>query len=164
MTTTAVDLPEDTALVVTVIVTEAHLAGATMTMTVDVMAVLLQELVPRLMTTLLLAAVASMIRIVATTHPLTPTSMAMADLPTTVLHQETTHPEMLVTLMITAAVTSNSSFQAGDPVVPTHMKDRSHFRNGNDTFSHESEGTEAFCNGHSRKAPQFHSLSDRLCG
>ena len=114
MTTTAVDLPEDTALVVTVIVTEAHLAVATMMMIVDVMADLLQEPALRLMITLLLAALALMILIVANTHPLTPTSMAMADL-TTVLHHETTHQEMLDTLMIIAAVTSNSSFQGRIP-------------------------------------------------
>jgi hypothetical protein len=113
MTTTAVDQPADTLLAVTVIVIEAHPAVVTMTMSVDAMAVLLQELVLRLMTTRLLAAVASMILIVATTHPLTPMSMAMADLPTIVLHQETTRPGILVTPMTIAAVTSNYSLQAG---------------------------------------------------
>jgi hypothetical protein len=110
MITTDVAHPEDTALVVTVIVTEARLAVGTMTMIVDVMAVLLQEHALRLMTILLLAAVASMILIVGTTHLLTPTPMATVVLPTTVHHPETIHSEMLATLMTTlAAVTSNSS-------------------------------------------------------
>jgi hypothetical protein len=115
MTTTAVDHPVDTLLAVTVTVIEAHPAVATMTMSVDVTAVLLQELAPRLMTIHLLAAVASMILIVATTHLLTRMSMAMADLPTTVLHQETTHPEIPAMPMTIAAVTSNYSSQAGNP-------------------------------------------------
>jgi hypothetical protein len=110
MITTAVDHPVDTLLGVTITVIEAHLAVATMTMIVDVTAVLLQEAAPRLMTTRLLAAVASMILIVATTHPVTHTSMAMADLPTIVLLPETIHQGTLATLMTTAVVTSNYSF------------------------------------------------------
>jgi hypothetical protein len=122
MITIAVDLPEVTALVVMVIVIEAHLAVATMKMIVHVMAdlLLLQEAVFRLMTILLLAALASMIRIVAITHPLTPTSMAMADL--TIVHQETTHQEMLDMPMIIAAATSNSSFQGWIPYGPNSHK------------------------------------------
>jgi hypothetical protein len=103
--------------------------------TVDAMAVLLPELDLRLMTaTRLLAVVASMIPIGATTHPLTLMSTVMVDLPTIAHHQETTRPEEIqATETITAVATKVDFALPVKQLGPhTHNEDRLHLRK--DTF------------------------------
>jgi hypothetical protein len=40
-------------------------------------------------------------------------------------------------------------------MAPTHIENRLHLKKGDDTFSHEGEGKEAFCIGHPTKLLNF---------
>lgn len=105
----AVARPADTAPAMTVIVIGARLAVVIMTRTAAAMADLPRVLVPRLMTTLLLAGVALKTRIVGTTHLPTHMSTAMVDHPTTdLLHGTIPRETPVMPIMIVEAVTGNS--------------------------------------------------------
>ena len=109
-----------------------------MTMTVVDMAVLRLELVPRLMTTLLLVVAASKILIVATTQSLTRMLTAMVDLLHETTRLEITLPEMLVMLTMIVVVVTGKQLSKLLDLELTILPDGVNPRN---TFLHTESGS-----------------------